>query len=425
LQENDEPFAVIDCGPVGALPKEIKKPGIYAVFSHPAVPLAQLGAVLDETAGFFSIEPPLPGVYRWYGSRVLSFEPSAESLPQQRYTITVSENLKSLGGKPLTGNRSFSFETERLSVLSWQIGREGWINPSSVHPEDARYITVLFSYPVDLQEIAKYIIVRGGGKIRDFSLSRPAQPDISRGVSPDQYVQITLAEPPPVDTDITAEVQIGAKSQPGWLGSLKDARYSFHTLRPFQFRDFSVRTYASPQTLEGDSIPIALDFNYQVEKEGAESYFSIAGFPPLKPNNVKVYGDRVILNELPLEYEHSYTVRISRDLKDILGRTLSSADSADFSDQYIEKKIAVGSANSYVYIRDWGPRMLEAGYPQYLWETQNPARVSRGIAAAENPYARSFDPESRKNRQSRGIKNITLWKTSRRTWDLPAKARSR
>ncbi|GHV18965.1 hypothetical protein FACS189493_8580 [Spirochaetia bacterium] len=99
IQESDEPFAIVDYGPQGDLPIEIKKPAIYVVFSQPVVPLAKLGEPIRDGREFFVVEPALEGVYRWYGSRLLSFEPDAESLPQRRYTVTISDRLQSLGGE--------------------------------------------------------------------------------------------------------------------------------------------------------------------------------------------------------------------------------------------------------------------------------------------------------------------------------------
>jgi hypothetical protein len=105
IQENDTPFTIVDYGPRDELPSEIKKPSIYVVFSQPVVPLAKLGDPIRESAGLFTVDPPLTGIYRWYGSKLLSFEPDTEHLPQQRYTITVSDQIKSLGGKSLQGER--------------------------------------------------------------------------------------------------------------------------------------------------------------------------------------------------------------------------------------------------------------------------------------------------------------------------------
>jgi uncharacterized protein YfaS (alpha-2-macroglobulin family) len=378
IQESDAPFVIADFGPRDELPQEIKKPSIYVVFSQPVVPLAKLGEPIKENAGLFNIDPPLKGLYRWYGSKLLSFEPDAESMPQRRYTITVSDRIKSLGGKELQGERSFSFETERLSALEWQLGDgERWIWDGNVHPEDAKQIRIIFSYPVNLEEIAKWIEVRAEGKTWPFTLERLPKIDEKR-YQKEQGVLVRVNENLPLDTDVIMELKAGARSEPGWLGA-KDAKtWSFHTLLPFKFENVYVRSYSQPRTEEGDSIPISLVFSQAVEPDGAEKYFLVEGFPELKKENVHVYASTVVINRLPLEYGKNYTVRISAELKDLYGRAMGKAEKVEAE---------VSEANSYVYIRNTGPHMLEAGYPpKIIWETQNPVSIRNQIAQAQNPY---------------------------------------
>ena len=58
IRETDEPFTVLDHGPVDELPAEVKKPTIYVVFSQPVVPLAQLGKVA-RSSDVMKIQPAL------------------------------------------------------------------------------------------------------------------------------------------------------------------------------------------------------------------------------------------------------------------------------------------------------------------------------------------------------------------------------
>ncbi|MDR2479114.1 MAG: alpha-2-macroglobulin [Treponema sp.] len=378
IQENDAPLVIADSGPRDKLPQEIKKPSIYVVFSQPVVPLAKLGDPIRESSGLFTIQPPLAGVYRWYGTKLLSFEPDGETLPQQRYTITVSDRIKSLGGKGLQGERSFSFETERLSVLDWRVGGgDRWVWEKNVNPEDARYIRLIFSYPVNLEEIARWIEIRAAGKTWPFTLDRLPKIDQKR-YKPEQGVLLTVKEQFPLDTGVVMELKAGARSEPDWLGTKEARTWDYHTLLPFRYERSSVRSWSRPRTEEGDSIPVALEFNQDVEPEGAEKYFSVAGFPALKKENVHVYGSTVVINRLPLEYEKNYTVNISAALKDLYGRTLGN-------DQ--QTTVFVDEANSYVYIQNQGSKMLEAGFPpKIVWETQNPVSMLTLAAAAQGPY---------------------------------------
>ena len=391
ITESDEPFRMVDYGPRGELPQEIRRPSIYVFFSQPVVPLVKLGEPVrqDDAGGLFTIDPPLEGVYRWYGSRLLSFEPEAESLPQRSYRVTLSDTLRSLGGKPLEGEKSFSFETEGLSVLSCYLGDgdgEGYVSPRNAPPEDARNITLIFSYPVNLEEIGRWLVLRAGERTWPFRVSRPARLE-GRGLTPEQGVLVTLNEALPMNTEAKLTVLAGARSEPGWLGSKEDWNFTFHTLLPFRFDEIYVRSTTSPQTRGGDSIPITLVFSHPVDPAGAEQYFFIEGMSPAAAENIHVYGASVVLNGFPLEYGRDYQVRISGDLKDLWGRPLGKAE------QVLAR---VGEASSYVYTRNTGPRMLEGAFPpRVIWEAQNPRSLRFLSRTAAGPYER-VPPESLK-----------------------------
>jgi uncharacterized protein YfaS (alpha-2-macroglobulin family) len=389
LEESAEPFTVADYGPAGELPAEIKKPSVYMVFSQPVVPLAKLGDPIrsdsEQGKGLLIIEPPLAGVFRWYGSKLLAFESDTEGLPQRRYTVTAGPGIVSLGGKKLQGERSFSFETERLSVLSWALGGgDSYVSAWNAPPEDAGRMLFTFSYPVNLDEIKKWIEIRAGGKTWPFSLSRPPLND-GGPYAPEQRVLLTLDGRLPLDTDCEARILAGARSEPGLLGSLEDKSFTFHTLRPFEFREIDVRSRNSPHSEEGDGISIRLDFTQGVDKESALGAFSVEGLPPLGEENIRVYNSLVVLNKLPLEYRKSYRVRISPDLKDRWGRALGREETVTAE---------VGDANSYVYIHNRYSRMLEAGFPpKIVWEALNPLSIKKALRAAPGPYDRVADGE--------------------------------
>ncbi|MDR2741388.1 MAG: alpha-2-macroglobulin [Treponema sp.] len=390
IAESNEPFTVVDYGPRGELPAEVKKPSIYVVFSQPVTPLAKLGEPLrweegTPGPGLFTVDPPLPGVFRWYGTRLLAFESDAVSLPQRQYTVTVSERIRSLGGKTLEGERSFSFETERLSVLHWQLGDgEIYVRNWDAPPEDAKNIIFIFSYPVNLDEIRRWIRVSLRNRNRasaelPFRVSRPGKMDNDL-YDRDQGVLLILEEKLPPDTDVDITVLRGARSEDGWLGTKTDNVFSFHTLLPFDLDNVSARSESSPRTEQGDSIPVILDFSHGIDPESAAGAFSVEGFPALTAENVHVYGSTVILNRLPLEYRKAYTVKIGAALRDLWGRRLGEDKTAT---------VKTGEAASYVFIGNQGSQMLEAGFtPGVIWEAQNPVSLRRVIQAAAGPYER-------------------------------------
>jgi len=381
LQESDEPFIVVDAGPRGELPSEMRRPALYVVFSQPVVPLAKLGAPVRDT-GLMKIEPPLSGVYRWYGSRLLAFESDDEHLPQRAYTVTVSDKLRSLGGKKLTGERSFGFETERLSLLSWSIGEKPEeLDTADVHPEQARKLRLVFSSPVALNEIVKWIEVQADGRAWPFTAARPKEWK-NRDEDVDQAVDLTLQQALPMDTAAELVLLAGARSEPGWLGTREEARHSFHTLRPFAFREATTSSWAAPRDAEGDSNPIYLEFTHPLDPAGTENMVRVVGLT-VTAENVAVYGSTLVLNGLPVKNETEYTLRVSPELKDLWGRKLGAA---------LETTVEIEPAASYVDIPNRGSRMLEAAFPPKIaWEAQNPLAVRRAIRKAAGPYERIPD----------------------------------
>ena len=380
IQESDDPFTIVDFGPRDELPAEIRRPAIFVAFSQPVVPLARLGEVIREDAGLFTIEPPLSGIFRWYGTRLLAFEPDVEILPQMEYRVTVSDRIRSLGGKSLEGERSFTFETARLRVVNWDLGDgETWVNRWDASPEDARVSRFIFSHPVNLNEIANWIEISVGGRTFPFTLSRLLRID-ERRFRPEQGVLLTLNENLPPNSNVTVRVLQGARSESNWLGTREDIVFNFQTLRPFRFNQVSVRSDARPRTAEGDSIPISLHFSHAIDPDISPSLFSVQGMPPLTSENLRVFGSTVVISRLPLEYERNYLVNISGDVRDLWGRTLGQAQVVQAS---------VGPASSYVFFLNRGPGMLEAAFPpKVIWETQNPVSIRSGIAAASGPYER-------------------------------------
>ena len=80
-------FSVDDAGPTGIAPHENLEGGIWVLFNKPVVSLK----TLDKPAAsspILAISPRVEGMYRWYGSRLLAFEPKGQLAPATEYTFT-------------------------------------------------------------------------------------------------------------------------------------------------------------------------------------------------------------------------------------------------------------------------------------------------------------------------------------------------
>jgi len=64
----------------------------------------------------FSISPIKMGNFRWFDSRRFSFQPGAYFASNTEYTITIGAEARDIYNNFLTGNKTFSFETEPLRI---------------------------------------------------------------------------------------------------------------------------------------------------------------------------------------------------------------------------------------------------------------------------------------------------------------------
>ncbi len=117
LAGDGSPLKVVEFGPSGELPVEVRRPTVFVVFNQPMVPLARLGAPMDHSR-LMRIEPEPAGLYRWHGSRILSFQPEEPMAAQLEYEVTIGADAVSLLGMELVEPHRFSFYREPLDLVA-------------------------------------------------------------------------------------------------------------------------------------------------------------------------------------------------------------------------------------------------------------------------------------------------------------------
>lgn len=178
LPPETEPLQVVDYGPEGELPIEMRSPTIYVMFNLPIVPLAKLGEPMTSS-NIMTIDPHVDGVYRWYGTRTLSFEPTNPLIDQPLHTVHISADTASLGGRRLGKTVSFELYSETVKIVNFYPGGNpnAYVNKREVPTADARLIILEFNQEVDPSHIARYLTVDVGGSSAPFRASRPTYPD--------------------------------------------------------------------------------------------------------------------------------------------------------------------------------------------------------------------------------------------------------
>jgi len=382
IKETDDPLIIADFGPDGELPSKVEYPSIWVLFSEPIIPLSALGSPSDKSK-IIKIEPPLEGVYRWYGTKLLSFEASEKGLPQHIYNISISDKLLSLGGKSLSGRNNFSFHTEYLTMVDIVPGRGAVVKKDEVPLSEASRITVKFNYPVNLEVISKYLNVSSAGREYKFNISRPEDP---RGTkTPEelsQYAVLDLTGNLQEDSIVIVKMLKGAKSETNYIGTPENEELSFKTISPFSFIGSSTDNYAYPGSNRGDSNPVFFKFSHPVENNDLNSLISSIPELTINNSNITVWNNIIEISNLDVEYKKSYTFYLSSEISDIYGRKLGSTNSV---------KVEIPEASSYVWFPNLGTHMLESSFdPKIVYEFQNVFDGDWKVDSILDPYS-SFD----------------------------------
>ena len=359
-------LSIIDMQPAGELPSAVKYPSVYVLFSKPVVPLSVLGEPSD-TSEYMKIEPPLKGVYRWYGTSLLCFDSSEKVLPQREYTVTVAENIKAVDGSKLPADsvRSFNFRTEELSMLNIIPGYEtvkngGLVDARNMEPEQARSIGVMFSYPVQPKTISSSLTVSAVTDEGDGGeLSLPFTASTPDGEQP-ELLLLTLKEAPPENHKIVVTMEEGARSEPDALPVSKEKSLDFHTLK-----DFTLVSVFPGNSGKYDK-PVEFYFSHRIDENTDLSKLTVRTEPemPVSADNIAVSGSRIIVHGLPVDFEQTYTISLSGEITDVYNRKNTVAAGPE--------TIKVPKAASYAAFKDSGFKILENQFePRLVFEHQN------------------------------------------------------
>jgi uncharacterized protein YfaS (alpha-2-macroglobulin family) len=356
---NESVFTVVDWGPRDFLSSAVRRPSIFVIFSEPVIPVAALG-VPSDTSPFLSIEPPLKGSFRWYGTSFLSFEGSENAQSRQTYTITVNPEAQSLYGHGIQGRTQFTFDTERLSMQSAEPGVEYKKNTGFIFYDDdvpplaAEHITLTFNYPVRASDIKDSVSIKtdAGGE-KQFRLT-----------------QID-------DYKLLASVQDAIEFNTAVTVNFNDQSVSFRTPYPFVVRDIALfggwGKYFNV---------FEIDFSYGLNENTVLGAISTRPAMPLSKENVEVFGNTVRISNLPLGFNEQFEITVAPGIEDVFGRNLTAPYTRIL--KMPGEPIPAGEAS----FLDSGHKMLESQFePRLLFEYKNNTdNSSWTLAAKNNPY---------------------------------------
>lgn len=372
LSPEEGNMEIVDFSPTGELPIEMRRPTIYVMFKHPVVPLAKLGEPMRES-DIMSIEPAVPGTYRWYGTRVLSFEPDEPLVGNPRYTVTISAATRSLGGKRLGKAFSFEFYTEAVKVVNFYPGNSTdtagltWDVPTAI----AKYAILEFNQAVDPLYISKAISVHVGKTEVQYKASRPAFPEALSTRTP-RAILLSLNDEPPENLRVEITLKKGASPFKGYPETKTEQKMRYSTIKPLAYESLESYAYDMPRNNRPGALPVYARFSHPLAK-GAEAFtwtVTVNG-KPRSAVLVELFGVNVRLSLEGLEPGDAISVTSPAGIKDVYGRSLPGSS----------RSTTIPEPQPYVSFPYRSFYHLEASFPpKLMWEARNMDFISLGIA---------------------------------------------
>ena len=332
-----EPLKVLRFAPEGEIPIA---PFVSVTFSQAMVPLGTLGDLASESVPA-RIDPPLPGTWRWLGTKTLTFEYDSDlidRLPKATaYTVTIPKGTKSVTGGVLAEAVTWTFGTPPPKVVA--------MYPQNIPQPLKPLIFIAFDQRIDPDAVLKTIQLFAGNAQVELTLASQAETQKDKSVS--QYVKnaqdgrwlvFKATQPFPAATSISITIGPGTPSAEGPLVTTSAQSFGFSTYAPLEIVDHGCNWGGSPCP---PLTPFYIRFNNPLEAK-AFTQEMLQVTPEIPGMVVNIYGDTIGISG-ETKGQTTYTVTLSTLLKDVFGQTLGGDEQLTFK---------VGKAQPRVYGMD-------------------------------------------------------------------------
>lgn len=358
--DSTKEFFVEDWGPQGKIVAGENHPTFYVIFSRPARSLQALDKP-QTSSDIMTIDPPLPGVFRWYGTKHLSFESDIPADPTVQYTIKINSTMKSAGGKKLTGETIFKTQAEPVEVINIWGGyiknsdcAYGW-NTGALPPYENRFV-MRTNYTATLSAIKNNLTVYVNGLSASCDI-QPVYEDIFRMWSNYADFDKEAERTNTYLVEIKSEVPHNAKVE---VRNTNGSSESYFTLMPFKINeveemaDYSTSKYKWPLSIYFSQVP---------DKQSLIQNVTYDDGNKITEENIVINGTSVKICNLPFDYNQTHNISFG-NLKDKYGQQISSSKS--------KYNFKTPKEKSYVRYQNHGTTMLEAQFPhKMIFEHQN------------------------------------------------------
>lgn len=329
------PLEVLRFSPEGDVPLA---PFVSVTFNEPMVPLATVEELADADVPV-TITPSLSGVWKWVGTKTLTFETTgadADRLPMTatgetagrlpmatEYVVEVPAGTESATGGVLAESVTWRFETPPPQVET-AYPKEG---PQPLEP----LLFVAFDQKIDPAAVLETVQATAGGESYPLRLATDEEVAADETVSrmaeqaeEGRWLAFRPGRPFPADAEVVVTVGPGTPSAEGPLVTREEQSFRFHTYPPLRVEDQRCGWSNDCPPLA----PLVINFNNRLDEEAfAESMITIE--PALPGATVRLEGGTITI-EGATKGRTDYDVTLDGALQDIFGQALGEEQTLTF-----------------------------------------------------------------------------------------------
>jgi uncharacterized protein YfaS (alpha-2-macroglobulin family) len=315
-QTDAGPLEVLRFAPEGEVPIA---PFVNITFNQPMVPLTSLSelAVMEVPV---RLDPPLPGIWRWLGTKTLTFEYDSEKIDRlpkaTEFQVTIPVGIKSALGGILKKTVEWTFTTPPPKVITTY----PYAQPQPLDP----LFFIAFDQRIDPANVLGLLSVTAG--IQQVGINLANEEDIKSDRLVSDLIKITpegrwlafkALKPLPPDSDISVVIPSGTPSAEGPLVTVESQSYGFRTFAPLRIVEFGCSWY-------GESCPplspFFIRFNNPLDLESfQENLLQIT--PELPGLNVNTISDTINIQGAT-KSQTTYSIIVDGKIKDVFGQAL-------------------------------------------------------------------------------------------------------
>jgi uncharacterized protein YfaS (alpha-2-macroglobulin family) len=318
--DKNAPLKVARFAPEGEVPLA---PFVSVTFDQPMVAITSHEDTIAKGVPA-TIEPAVPGKWRWVGAKTLMFEPESSRFAMAtEYKVTIPADTKSINGQPLGKAVTWSFATPAPALETYY--------PSNYDTFALKQVMVLrFNQRIDQQTALANAFIKTG---RVIGSAKPvlatqaeidADPEAASIVASSKegtWIAFKAEGGLPYDSPITFGVNAGFVGAEGPRKTTSALSASFRTHGPLKVN--SSRCGYNKCTPND-----AFDIELSNRLEGFDASM-VKIDPPIPGVNIQNYGDRIYIHGTK-PGRRKYTVTLSKDIKDRFGQTLGEDKSLTF-----------------------------------------------------------------------------------------------